>query len=285
MTDTKHSGGRPRTGSLYWTKSGWRARVTIDVDGVAIQKSFNLETTSKPAARIKLRRLLAEPPAGAARADEAARDETVAEAVARIVERQGREGLKTSKERLARLAKYALPELGQLSVKVTRPAHIREVLDAAGKTLSKQTVQHLKNDLSGVFGDLWRDEVIAENPVARVQLPKGLRSDWRPRIILTDAEFAEFASSPVVPERLHLMALVSRCFGGMRTSDLHAWDWSHIDTTHWLSARVYRPKTDGDDDDGQAELAELRCPAWFRLRCSPGGPFAERRPRAPCSRS
>jgi hypothetical protein len=25
--------GRPRSGSLYWTKSGWRARLTIEVDG------------------------------------------------------------------------------------------------------------------------------------------------------------------------------------------------------------------------------------------------------------
>ena len=53
MTD-HGKGGRPRKGSLYWTKSGWRARLTIDVDGVAVQKSFNLETHDKQAARVKL---------------------------------------------------------------------------------------------------------------------------------------------------------------------------------------------------------------------------------------
>ncbi|HEX4341331.1 MAG TPA: hypothetical protein VH062_35730 [Polyangiaceae bacterium] len=49
---------RKRTGSLYWTKSGRRARLTIDVDGEAIQKSFDLETTDRAAAKAKLRRLL-----------------------------------------------------------------------------------------------------------------------------------------------------------------------------------------------------------------------------------
>jgi hypothetical protein len=31
--------GRPREDSLYWTKSGWRARLTIDVDGVEIREA------------------------------------------------------------------------------------------------------------------------------------------------------------------------------------------------------------------------------------------------------
>ena len=78
--------GRPRTGSLYWTKSGWRARVTIDVDGVSVQKSFDLETTDKQVARIKLRRLVAsltQPQEQLATA--AARAETFAEAAERIV--------------------------------------------------------------------------------------------------------------------------------------------------------------------------------------------------------
>ncbi len=41
---------RPRKGSLYWTKSGWRARLTIDVDGVAVQESFDPETLDRAAA-------------------------------------------------------------------------------------------------------------------------------------------------------------------------------------------------------------------------------------------
>lgn len=30
--------------------------------------------------------------------------------------------------------------------------------------------------------------------------------------------------------------------GGARTSDLHAWDWTHAETVHWLDAHVPRPK-------------------------------------------
>ncbi|HEY2405351.1 MAG TPA: hypothetical protein VGI10_05095 [Polyangiaceae bacterium] len=33
----------------------------------------------------------------------------------------------------------------------------------------------------------------------------------------------------------------------MRTSDLHAWDWSHFDLKTWRPTKVYRPKTDGAD--------------------------------------
>lgn len=36
MTSSQNP-GRPRTGSLYWTKSGWRKRLTINVDGDALQ--------------------------------------------------------------------------------------------------------------------------------------------------------------------------------------------------------------------------------------------------------
>lgn len=81
-----------------------------------------------------------------------------------------------------------------------------------------------------MLDDLWRDEVIAENPAKRVRVPKGAHVDGRKRIILTDAEFNAFMACPDVTPELHTMAIVSRTFGGMRTSDLHAWDWSHVDT-------------------------------------------------------
>jgi integrase len=58
------------------------------------------------------------------------------------------------------------------------------------------------------------------------------------------------------------MALTSRCFGGMRTSDLHAWDWSHVDLDRWESAEVYRPKTDGPE--APIELVRLELPEILR---------------------
>jgi integrase len=269
--------GRPRSGSLYWTKSGWRARATIDVDGVAVQKSFDLETRDKQVARIKLRRLVQANGAPSELQAEAARTETTTEAIRRVVAQQGREGLKTWNERLARLERYAVPEIGALPIDEVRPGDIRDLLERAGETLSKQSVTHVRNDLGTVFGALWRDEMIPENPVRRVKLPKGLRVDRRPRVILTDDEFARFCAHPSVPERLYLMAVTSRSFGGMRTSDLHAWDWSHIDVDALeranlpsidgpavvVTAKVYRPKTDGADAD-EAVLAELEMPEIVR---------------------
>src|SRR5687768_15952169 len=84
----KGIGGRKRRGSLYLAKSGWRARVTVDLDGVSVQKSYDLETQDKSAARIKLRRLVAKLEAGeltpAGAATEAKRVETFAEAAERV---------------------------------------------------------------------------------------------------------------------------------------------------------------------------------------------------------
>jgi hypothetical protein len=50
--------GRPRTGSLYLTKSGWRARITVTADGENAQRSLDLGTHSRIEADIKLSKLL-----------------------------------------------------------------------------------------------------------------------------------------------------------------------------------------------------------------------------------
>jgi len=59
------------------------------------------------------------------------------------------------------------------------------------------------------------------------------------------------------------MCLASRTFGGQRTSDLHAWDWSHVDTKTWTTAKVYRPKTERNADGTPAHestLTEIEIP-------------------------
>ncbi len=253
---------RKRTGQLIYRPTiGFVARITIIRDGEKVRELVELGTHSRPAARAKLRRLLA----GETAPEDAKKTETVAEAARRIVGQQGEDGMKTSKERLARLERYALPHVGNMTVDAVRPRHIRMVLEAAAEAgLSKQSVTHLRNDLGGVFGELWREETIGENPVKRVKLPSGLKKDKRPRVTPTDDEFASFMVCGGIAEELHLMALSSRCFGGQRTSDLHAWDWSHIDTDTFLSAKVYRPKTD-DDENAVAVLEELVIPDMLRF--------------------
>ena len=47
-----------RRGSLYWTASGWRARLRLEEHGETVQRSFNLETRDKAEARARMRRLI-----------------------------------------------------------------------------------------------------------------------------------------------------------------------------------------------------------------------------------
>jgi integrase len=260
------------SGNLIWNGKQWSARVPIVVDGERVRRCYPLGTDSKPAARVKLRRLLAEIAGGRLPTiDEAAAGETFEQAARRIVEAQRGEGLGTWSERLARLERYAFGELGALLPDKIRPGHVLEALEAARETgLAKQSGAHLRIDLSTVFRRLVIEGTVPSNPVAAVPLPQGFKVEKRPRVMLTDDEFGRFVSSPNVPEDIRLMALVSRLVGGMRTSDLHAWDWRHVDTENWQSTEVYRPKTDDEGDDvtqlTQIELPEdARAPlrAWW----------------------
>lgn len=261
---------RKRSGTLIETKSGWAARIPVIVgyvDGKPVRekKWFPLGTDSKALAQAKLDRILAELAAGGVpSAEQTAAGETVAQAIERLILMQRDDGLKTWIERRSRLRQYAATQIGNLDVRKVRPEHIRQVLDHAHSSgLGKQSVTHIRIDLSTIFGQLWRDEVIPENPVRRVKLSKKLRQDKRPRIVLNEDEFAKLMACSDVPEHVALMAFASRSFGGMRTSDLHAWDWSHVDTAEWSSAFVYRPKTDGDDDS-EATLERLVLPEMLR---------------------
>jgi hypothetical protein len=66
---------------------------------------------------------------------------------------------------LRRLERYAVPEIGPMPVSSVGPGDFRAVLEAAGEAgLAKRSVQHLRDDLGSVFGALWRDEEIDENP-------------------------------------------------------------------------------------------------------------------------
>lgn len=260
-----------RTGTLIWTKAGLAARVPVVIDGVRTKRWFALGTDNKAIARRKLARIVEDLEKNEEPTPErVAAVETFAEASDRVVQRQRSEGLKTWKEREQRLRDFALGRIGSAPVDKIRVSDIREVLEHArdaGK--SRQTIVHLKNDLSAVFGDLWRDEVIAENPVAKAEIPKGAHVDERDRVILSEHEFARFMACADVDPELHVMALTSRSFGGMRTSDLHAWDWSHVDTSGWHDAHVPRPKTkrhSGGKSRERLELPEVLVPvlrAWW----------------------
>ena len=40
-----------------------------------------------------------------------------------------------------------------------------------------------------------------------------------------------------------MLSLVARCEGGMRTGDLHKWDWAMIDRVRFAQCTIPRAKT------------------------------------------
>lgn len=242
----------------YWV------RPTVDYDGVPVRVWFALGTDSKAVARAKARDLFDRLARGEIpKAAELRTPETMRQVFARTIDELKRDGMKSWKDREQRLRDYAEPAIGKLDYGAVRALHIREVLETCARNgRSKQTVKHLRQDLKCVFDRLWRDELIKENPVLKTSTPKFATEDGRPRQILTDEEFAKFLMCEQVSLLLRTMALVSRTFGGLRTSDLHAWRWEHVDTATWSTAQIRRPKTKGMSFQEIPELLRFWLKRW-----------------------
>jgi integrase len=238
---------RKATGTLIWTGKQFSARFG---SGPMIP----LGVADKRIANARLRALARDGFSPTASV------ETLAEAARRIVAELAADGMVTADERMSRLERYVLPELGGLAVSEIKPGQVTGVLEAVARAgLSRQTVVHVRNDLSKVFAELIRDEVLTRNPAKAefVRTPKVPR-DKRRRALLTDLEFIALVSAPTTRPQLRVMAIVSRAFGGMRTSDLHEWQWSDVDVAAWVHADVPRPKTEhlADDEDAGAPPRE-----------------------------
>jgi integrase len=238
---------RPRKNKPQFRHGQYWGRHTIDVVGVTVRRWFPLGTDSLALASAKNEELRERLSRGEIpKETETRAPELVSGAFKRIVAKQREEGMKSWKDREQRLRDYALPVLGKLTISAVRAQHGREVLEHCVSTgKSKQTVTHLRNDLSSIFDALWRDDLIPENPLDKVRIPKIAKQDNRARQILTDEEFAQFVTCEAVSLRLRTMAMVSRTLGGLRTSDLHAWRWEHIDVSTWRTCQIRRPKTRG----------------------------------------
>lgn len=225
-------------GQLIWRPSGWYGRYYAWADGERVRVTRALGTTIKAVARRKLARLIAENQTAPA---EARRVETFEEAARRIVAAQAEGGMRTASWRLRRLEAYVFGALGPMDPATIRASHVRAVLEAArdaGK--ARDTLLHIKHDISAVLGDLWRAELIAENVTARVKAPEALPAvtlrSKKERAVLTDDELARYLAweHPEESERMivlerQVMACVARMFGGLRTSDLHALAWDGFD--------------------------------------------------------
>jgi integrase len=260
---------RKRTGSLVWTGAAYSARV----NGGSL---VPLLTADLRVAKARLREYVAlgDPPTEA--------KETFEAATRRIVEALEADGMVTASERLSRLERLVFPLLGSRLVDQIKPSDVGAVLEnVAAQGYSRQSIIHVRNDVSKIFAELLRDEIVTRNP-ARAELIRTPRvaRDKRRRALLTDEEFAKFVAycfDPIIPVRsyitprraklmktflrkLAIMAICSRGFGGMRTSDLHAWLWTDVDLMAWTTADVPRPKTEHAAGDEPAPREKLEIP-------------------------
>lgn len=258
--------GRPRKVGIIPLADGVSIRTTIDVDGVSIRRQINAHTTSKAVARAKGKKILAGDLSGVPRRD--AEGETFREAALRLYDASGLKGKDT---RYNQLKKYVFPEIGDMACDDIRVHHIRECLEQASKHPDvggwTQTIRHIKNHISSVLGALYADELIKENAALRISFRrkdgslggKKIKRVYLPRIVPTDEEFETFIEYGLrIGDgnlgELYMLALCARCLGGMRTSDIHAWRWEHLDTGEWIWAQVPRPKTQGTEDEENEAL-------------------------------
>ncbi|HEY5377885.1 MAG TPA: hypothetical protein VIK01_29590 [Polyangiaceae bacterium] len=243
---------REQKGQLYWLeKYGWHGRWYATVEGERVRISRCLHTENKAVARRKLARLIAE---GNISREEAQRPETFEEAARRVLDEQKAAGMVTHKDRLYRLETYSFPTLAKMQPSAIKASHVRSLLEEArngGK--SRQTLIHIKNDVSVVLAELWRAETLPENVCLRVQVPEALPAvserSKKERAVLTDDELMQYLTwqhpdvqfREAVLER-QVMACVARMFGGLRTSDLHAVRWEGFDLVEFSWGYAPRKK-------------------------------------------
>jgi len=105
-------------------------------------------------------------------------------------------------------------------------------------------------------------ELIPTKPVSSIKLDRK-REKKEEREVLTDDEIAKYMGSPVADLEVRMMGLASRCEGGMRTSDLHFWNWTEIDTAKFSECIVPRSKTGKPQKLTIPETLKAPLRAWW----------------------
>jgi integrase len=248
--------GRPATGQLELRpSSGYWVRLTVTIDGERVRKWFALDTHDKSVAKLKASRMAKQAGQGVlnvhAAASEGKRVETYQEAAARVRTQRELEGRKAVSDERIHDTLYLCPVFGEMPVTAIRPAHIRDALEAARETgKSQKTLANIRGSASIVFEELWRSEVIEENPVKRAPFVRA-QVDRRERAVLTDEELVVYLGWRHPDERFDVfvaqrqtMSLVSRLLGGARVGDLHSITWQSFDLEDFAFGWVPRNKTE-----------------------------------------
>jgi len=232
---------RKATGTLIWTKDGWAARVPGVKDGEKVKLWFPLGTDSKPVAKRKLARIVAELERGAAPALEQTKaEETVAAFAESWLRSREARGVRFASSERFYIERIWNPAIGGKALSAVTAADVRAVLDdlATGKiakpparkdgepgSYSRQSIAHMRATLFRLFQRAWKDELISENRIARVEVPE-IEETKKPRAVLTDTEIGQLLAHPDVDAEIKILVLLSRTIGGLRAGDLNALDWA-----------------------------------------------------------
>lgn len=226
---------RKATGTLVWHSSGgWFGRYWATVDGERKRLFVSLDTPNETLANKRLAALVDGSSADADGPD------TFEAACERVMQQRART-VSSAPDELGRLRLHVIPSLGRMAVAKVTMADTTAVLEAVrDKGLSGQSIVHVRNAMVAVFKQLRRDGVVKEIPVPDVtELPECLPEtiDDRPKAILSDKELLLYLgyTDPREGERFRgtvrerqIMALLSRCVGGMRTGELHGLTWARV---------------------------------------------------------
>lgn len=287
---------RKRSGNLTWRASGWRARIWIDENGVAVRKFIDLETTNKSVAKRKLARLVSKVAAGVVEPDA-----VDVEAVRYTVEDfakghyDARSKWVKSWQDEKRIYESCLkPRIGASELGHVTAQDILDCLNDAATTRAHESVKKVRAQASALFKAARLAGLTSNNPLDGLKTPAPRRKKL-PRAILTDDEFARYVAFPhavghkrppgTVDLEIKVMGIVARTIGGQRGSDVHALEWPAVDLIDFASMMVRRPKTEHLSDElveDEYEVPLVARPflrAWWEAKGRPtkGPVFPNRR--------
>ena len=269
---------RRRTGTLLLRKRDGKpcyfAQVTVDLEGIDAdgkpktkREWYSLETDDKAIAKRKLKKLVA----GLATGVPAAEAAHVAGAPETV-----REFFDASKGRLAEgdrdnIRLHVLGEIGSTALVELRVAHAKAVRDAALETVRRETAGKVLGGLRRLLDLAIEDELVTANVAREIKNRSGARRRARGE---EDADHHVrrrdrlFLAAEVDLE-IRMMVAISRCIGGMRTSDLNTWSWPHVDTERFETCVVPRSKTAAPDELVIPESIRSPLRAWWERHGKP----------------
>src|SRR5262245_22293740 len=160
---------RERTGTLQFKDGEWRVRLSVaGADGKRERPWYALGTADEAEARWRRDRLVRN--IDGSEMPRTPRFEAYAEI---WLEKREKSGIAMVDSETIYLRKYAYPVLAKMFLGDIRPRHVREVLDSAiALGRSRQTVLHIKATIGRLLRRAHLDELIAENPIDKVELPE-----------------------------------------------------------------------------------------------------------------